>query len=199
VKARFQHIVNNRAWDGINRCGGGSTLAYTEQLRSHMPPLWRELGIQSMLDAPCGDFAWMSLVVDQLGCEYRGADIVPELIEHNRDHWPQYQWQELDITQDPLGSADLLFCRDCLFHLSETSIDLVVRNWLRSGIPWLVTTHYLPGHWSNCAIEDGGFRPLRMTEPPFLWPEPRYSLPDGPVDHTVRHQAVWHRADWIPL
>src|SRR5688572_15166107 len=71
------HAANE--WGTVeSRSGPGSTLARTEHLREGLPRLLDELGVRSLLDAPCGDFHWMQHVVPHLD-RYVGVDIVPEL------------------------------------------------------------------------------------------------------------------------
>lgn len=193
MKEIFRDIVLNLRWDGRNTCGGGSTLEYTHSLQQQLPELLQRYNITSMLDAPCGDYSWMHLVKFPADFEYTGADIVPELIQRNQQSWPSTRFEQLDITQDALPDVDLLFCRDCLFHLSQADIDLVIHNIRRSKIKYVMTTTYLPGHWDNTNISTGEFRPIRLTEEPFAWPEPIDSIEDGPEHNITRHLALWTR------
>ncbi len=183
----------NLRWDRHNTCGGGSTLEYTHHLRQQLPELLQRHNITSMLDAPCGDYSWMHLVKFAPGFEYTGADIVPELVQRNQQTWPAKHFIELDLTQDTLPDVDLLFCRDCLFHLSQADIERVLDNIRSSRIKYLMTTTYLPGHWNNTNISTGGFRPICLTEAPFSWPDPIDSIEDGPEHNITRHMALWRR------
>ncbi|HVZ93307.1 MAG TPA: hypothetical protein VG797_02240 [Phycisphaerales bacterium] len=79
----FRHIYKNRTWgDRESVSGPGSELAETHAVRAILPPLLKELGVTSILDAPCGDFNWMKHV-DLTNIHYIGADVVPELIAEN--------------------------------------------------------------------------------------------------------------------
>ena len=76
----FARIYARREWgDDESRSGPGSGLTRTAGLRAALPTLLRELEVERILDAGCGDFHW-------LGCaelavqEYIGIDVVPELI-----------------------------------------------------------------------------------------------------------------------
>ncbi|GEM_PF-4640854 len=63
-------------------CGAGSNLEQTRVIRRGIAALVEELGIRTMLDAPCGDYHWMRHVPIELD-QYIGADIVRELIEED--------------------------------------------------------------------------------------------------------------------
>jgi hypothetical protein len=87
-RAYFAGMYKDNVWgDMDSRSGSGSNLANTEALRSALPGLFESLGVRSLLDLPCGDWAWMR-TVDLTGLDrYIGGDIVPELIERlNREY-----------------------------------------------------------------------------------------------------------------
>ena len=75
-----------------------------------------------MLDVPCGDFYWMRLV--PLDVDYTGGDIVSDIVARNQAQYgdERRRFLRLDLLQDPLPAADLIFCRDCLVHLSNAHI-----------------------------------------------------------------------------
>src|SRR5438128_829316 len=80
----FSYIYSCGRWGhGESRSGPGSSLASTRNLREHLPGVLSQLGVRSMLDAPCGDFHWMSQVPLALE-QYIGADIVPAMIRDNQ-------------------------------------------------------------------------------------------------------------------
>ena len=95
-----------------------------------------------MLDAPCGDFNWMQHVTKNTSIKYIGGDIVKPLIKYNQTEYGDKDttFTHLDLTKNTLPKVDLLFCRDCLFHLSYKDISLVLNNFLGSSIPYLMTT-----------------------------------------------------------
>ena len=81
--SRFQRIFEENTWGNTESVSGeGSNLDRTAVLRAKLPALLARHGVQSMLDAPCGDFYWMKEV--PLGdIDYTGADIVPEIIDRD--------------------------------------------------------------------------------------------------------------------
>jgi len=60
IEDRFTEIYKSNYWGSKESVSGiGSTLIYTENLRSKLPDLFQLYSIKSIFDAPCGDFNWM--------------------------------------------------------------------------------------------------------------------------------------------
>ena len=192
MKHIFNNIIKRGDWRYSNTvCGGGSTLEYTEPLRNALPEFLTNHNINSMLDAPCGDYSWMQLVEFPAGFKYIGGDIVEFLIENNRQSHPSTEFLNFDLTTTPLPDVDLLFCRDCLFHLSYDDIMLVFKNIARSNIKYILTTSYYPGHYSNIDIKTGDFRPISLLEIPYSLPEPVDSIDDWIPEYAARRLCLW--------
>lgn len=144
-----------------------------------MPALLRELGVDSILDAPCGDFNWMRTV--NLGTAgYIGVDVVPELVARNEKLYgsPSRTFIQCDITRDSLPRVDIILCRDCLVHLPDTEINRAIRNFKRSGSTYLLTTTY-PSQGATRSSIIGLWRPLNLELPPFSLAPPLRMLAEG--------------------
>ncbi|HEX8499568.1 MAG TPA: class I SAM-dependent methyltransferase [Pyrinomonadaceae bacterium] len=172
----FGRIHSGNLWGEAESASGvGSTLEKTEAVRRELPALLGRFDVRTLLDAPCGDFNWMSRV-DLSGVEYVGADIVPELVESNRARFA-LDFRVLDITRDALPSSDLILCRDCLIHLSHRFCLMALANFRRSGARYLLTTHYPDA--INRDILTGQWRPLNLQAPPFDFPAPLGAIDEG--------------------
>jgi hypothetical protein len=172
--------------------GKGSTLHYTAGLRDWLPGLLRRLGVHRFLDAPCGDFNWMR-TVDLDGISYIGMDIVADLTGHLQQTYGSERRRFLtgDITRDPLPEADLMMCRDCLFHLPYAYDWQALENFARSGIPYLLTTSHLG---RNRDIDQPGqWRQLNLMAPPFTFPPPLEQVDDWVDGHPRRIMGLWSR------
>ena len=115
-----------------------------------------QFSIRTMLDIPCGDGHWMS----QVGLElehYIGGDIVEDLVSESRARWRPStgisEFVRLDLIHDLLPKVDLVFCRDCLVHLSFADALQALEKIQTSGSRYLLTTTF-PGrnefrhsHW----------------------------------------------------
>ena len=81
----FSRIYRDNAWgDTRSKSGSGSSLVATDKIRQQLPDLMRSYNLESLLDAPCGDFIWMREIVENVKV-YIGVDIVPELIDRNNE------------------------------------------------------------------------------------------------------------------
>jgi SAM-dependent methyltransferase len=175
----FQEAFRANLWGGDSRSGHGASLDQTAGIRAWIPTLCERLAVGRLLDVPCGDFSWMA-EVDLRGASYVGGDLVPEIVERNREHYGRAdrQFLELDLTRSVLPAADLLVCRDCLVHLSHAHVRAALANIVRSEISWLLTTTF-PAEPGNVDIVTGDWRPIDLTKPPFELPEPVELMNEG--------------------
>lgn len=162
-----QYYQHNRWKDPESRSGPGSTLEYTKNLRARLPELFDKFNINTVLDAPCGDFNWMKHVVENYDITYLGCDIVPEIVRDNQKYvTDKIQFSELDITCDKLPDADLMICRDCLFHFSEEYIWKFLNNFAQSNIKYLLTSSHI-NSTQNKNIKVGDFFTLNLFAFPY--------------------------------
>lgn len=187
-----------RAFDGKDwsedgrletRSGKGSTLEATEVVRALLPDLFRRLGVRVFLDAPCGDFHWMQHT-DLSGVSYIGGDVASSIIEANTQRHARegVRFELMDVTKTPLPRADLMLCRDCMMHLKDRYRKAFFRNFVASGIPWLLTTrHY---NLVNLKLaNNGGFRRFNPCAAPFGFPEPVENHIEEDTSATVEDPA----------
>jgi hypothetical protein len=161
----FTEIYENNKWSSSeSRSGNGSELKNTITLRNELPFLFKKYNISSILDIPCGDFNWMK-EVNLSDIDYTGADIVPSIIEQNKQKYP-YNFQVLDLTKDSLPKVDLIFVRDCLGHLSNENVFKALDNIQLSGSKYLISTSFTKWDF-NADIDDGGWRCINLMIPPF--------------------------------
>ncbi len=182
--------------------GPGSSLAQTSELRRCLPLLIEELGIESLLDAPCGDFNWMQHV-SLGGRRYIGVDVHGETVARNR--WrharPDRSFHQLDLMRDPLPRAHAILCRDLLPHLSFAQAFQVLRNFASSGASYLLTTTFTQPR-QNRETSHAVWRPLNLSLPPFLFPAPLRLIGEKCTEangsFADKSLAVWSLADLMP-
>ncbi|MFC1843338.1 class I SAM-dependent methyltransferase [Thermodesulfobacteriota bacterium] len=193
----FTHIYKSNLWESDESVSGpGSTLEYTKNIRKQLPLLFREFGVSTILDAPCGDYNWFSHVERGPSVRYLGMDIVQNLVAKNQSSFGDQNtaFSVLDILTDRLPDADLWLCRDALIHFSNRDIFLTIRNFLGSNISYLLTTSYTNNE-RNIDIPTGSFRWLNLERPPFNFCRPEKYIDDWIAGSPVRHLCLWKRED----
>lgn len=201
AEARFTHIFHANKWrDADSRSGAGSSLKATVQVRQGLTQLFDDLGAQTVLDAPCGDFNWMQHVIADKPVNYIGSDIVKPLIDSNQSHYgdSNTRFTHADITTDTLPNADLWVCRDCLIHLSFDDIQRVVENCCRSSVRyWLTTTHQ--NIRENIDIPTGHCRMINLERAPFNFPPPLRYIDEDDAENTGKRLALWSLAQILEM
>jgi hypothetical protein len=172
--------------------GTGSDLSQTASLRSVLPVLFKNYGINTMLDIPCGDFYWMNKT-DLSNIEYIGADIVDEIVANCEKNY-QHTFKILDIINSELPNVDLIFCRDCFVLLPNDMVKTAIENIKKSGSKYLMSTSFVKlGANSDTTI--GGWRPLNLTKPPFNLPAPCFTINEKCTEDNGKYKdksmCVW--------
>lgn len=172
-----------------DRCG--SSMNYTKKLRDELPALFKKYNIQSMFDAGCNDYSWMSTITDNL--DYYGGDISVPMITDLKIRHPELKVSHHDVTTDAFPQVDLLFIKDVTIHLNYVDKKKIIQNWLSSEITWIMVTH---DEFEKDNVDfsyDTGF-PFAFVN----WEQAPWNSPK-PVDviYEVRTggrcMALWHR------
>lgn len=140
----------------------------------------------------------MKEILKNSNINYTGGDIVTELISKNISTYatPSTNFIVLDITTDKLPDADLMICRDCLFHLSYENIEKFIINFNNSNIEYLLTTsHTNDGKFKNKNISNGGFRLIDLFDAPFNFPtSPLKYIDDWIPGYPERKMILWSKS-----
>jgi hypothetical protein len=176
----FTSIFKRNGWGNDESVSGaGSALASPSVLDSvkSLDFIIREWKIKTLNDAPCGDFYWMPLILGRFPrIEYRGFDIVSEMIEWNKQRYPDYDFQTTDVTINILPQADLIFCKDLILHLRDKDVAATLRNFKRSRSRFLLITNMTGCKNSelNSSLP-GDFRHIDLLAEPYNFPTPIWS------------------------
>ncbi|HEY5624555.1 MAG TPA: class I SAM-dependent methyltransferase [Gammaproteobacteria bacterium] len=195
----FTHYYEVNQWKNPESVSGiGSTLANTHNIRRELPALMERFGFETLLDAPCGDFNWFRAIPRSGGFSYIGGDIVQPLVASNAAAYgdDRTRFIALDIVNDPLPSADLWMCRDCLIHLSYDDICSAIERFLESDIEYLLTTVHT-GCELNRDIPTGDFRLLNLELEPFRFPAPILYVDDSADGLPARAMGLWRRGELL--
>ena len=200
LKDKFSTVYEKNIFPGsVSRSGEGSDLVQTETIRREIPALLTELGIHTFLDAPCGDWYWMQHV-DLPVVRYIGTDIVEALIRKNQAQFgnDKISFRCLNLTEDGIPKADLIFSRDCLVHLCFADALTIIANFKKSGAKYLLTTTFTE-RASNSDLGDGFWQPLNMQKAPFNFPAPLRLINEGCTEdnhnYTDKCLGMWRLAD----
>jgi hypothetical protein len=198
VEKRMTRIYKSNYWGNKESVSGpGSTLVSTQGLILQLPLLIKRLKIQSIFDAPCGDFNWMKRVLEDLDIRYLGGDIVQDLIDINTKKYSsdQVKFQQFNISQDKFPYSDLWLSRHIFFHLSFHDIAGALENFLESKSTYILTTNSLvEDNYINRDIESGGWRPVDLFGAPFNFPTQvlatiqDYAPPASPTNLILLHR-----------
>jgi len=194
----FRRIYESNHWGAAERSGAGASHDQSAAVLAHLDTLIGQLGVRTLLDVPCGDFAWMQYL--RADVHYVGGDVLPELVAANHRHWggPSRRFAAIDILKDDLPDADLLLCRDCLVHFSFADVAAALRTIRRSRCEWLLTTTF-PHCLVNEEIVTGDWRPINLERAPFHLPAPRLLLneqcTEGGDTFADKSLALWRVED----
>jgi SAM-dependent methyltransferase len=194
-KQVFSNIFAKNWWNNAeSRSGWGAELNRTVAIRADLQEFVQRHSIQSLLDAPCGDFHWMQHMKWPSGFKYVGGDIVHDLIIENRRKYPGVDFVELDVLNDPLPQVDAWLARDLMIHFPDQAIRTALKQFRRSKIGYLLATTY-PHAQQNADIKFGQVRHLNLCAPPFGFPPPFKILREDDDPRTGRIIGVWRRLD----
>ena len=172
IEEKFEIIYKTNYWsDDKSKSGAGSNFESTRGIKEHLPFIIQKFKIETIFDAPCGDFSWMKQILNTTNVNYHGSDIVTEIVDDNIKKFlnKNIYFSKKNIILDKLPDCDLMICRDCLFHFSNEDIFLFLENFLSSNIKFLLTTSHLNdnNNFKNINIETGDFRYLDLFSEPF--------------------------------
>jgi SAM-dependent methyltransferase len=180
IKDIFTEIYRQNTWGSEEtRSGPASSLERTAEIREHLPQLFQQLQIQSLLDCGCGDWNWMK-TVNLSGIQYMGVDIVEQLVTTLQKQFTDDSvfFQQLDCTVDPPETADLWLARDFCSVLNFQQILHFFQKFLESKSKYIALTS-IDTPKQNVDSIPGNSRPLNMRSSPFHLPEPIVTLSDG--------------------
>lgn len=176
----FTRIYDKNAWNGrTSRSGIGSDPDQTKELIKTLPKVITKYNIKTLIDAPCGDFAWMQHI-DLNNIQYTGIDIVDDVIKSNKILFtsPNIRFEKANILTSLISQYDMILCRDCLVHFSYADIQIALKNLGRSGSRYLLMTNY-PHCPNNKDIITGEWRQLNFQIEPFNLKPPLESFIEG--------------------
>jgi hypothetical protein len=131
--------------------------------------LCRFLEVKSLVDAGCGDFAWMQQVSQRfslyLGLDLDGKQITD--LDYRFGGLRGHFFACRDVAVHPLPAADAILCRDLFSGQSVETVQAILANVKASGSRYLMAS-----------TVPGGPAPLDLAAAPFGMPLPLIQFPD---------------------
>lgn len=193
----FTHIYRTNRWgDPVSISGPGSNPENTAAILAAIPGILERYDVASILDIPCGDYAWMRHL--PFDGRYIGADVVPDIITRNRELYaaPSRRFEVLDLLVDALPRVDLILCRDCMVHLSNGQVRRGIARILASRSRLLLATHF-PNCRRNKDIITGSWRPINLEIAPFRLPPPILMIDEPKSLHQGKTLSLWKLDDCL--
>ena len=162
LKDKFTNIVENNKWCSGGEetpCGRGSTLRAIEEfnLVEVISDFIKEKEIRSIVDVGCGDFNWMRFV-ELHGATYLGYDIVKSLVCDNNERYSNLDgtihFTECCGLEYNFTPADLLICKDVLFHQELSDVEKFLDQHL-SRFKYALFSHHPDIDNTNRDINNG--------------------------------------------
>lgn len=212
VEDVFSFIFRQGFWHPDVKSGEGSIPSRNRRYMKILRDFFREKQIKSVVDLGCGDWSF-SQQIDWSGIDYLGIDIVPELIDslNTRFGRPGVRFRRDNLVTCPLPRADLAISKDVLQHLPGSMIAQYLER--LTSFKYAILTNdrlkYEPRSWRglwrlvetplkpNSEIEPGGWRILRLNDPPFrLGAKVLADLPYWATDGVHRKEVLlWTNPD----
>ena len=171
----FTNIYINDTWNmGQNetKSGLGSTIQFTENIRTKLIDFIKEKNINNMIDTICGEWNWMKLIKNDL-CNYIGIDIVKDIVDQNNKLYSNNKIKFIHtdfltfIKNQNDCSVDLILCRHTLEHLpSEYNINFL--NECKRVCKYLFVTGYNDNNKLNSELPESIYRPINLKLEPYL-------------------------------
>ncbi len=165
IHQAFEAIYASNSWS--HGSGPGSRSRNTIEYRAFLERFIEANRVRSVTDLGCGDWQF-SQQIDWSAVAYTGFDVVEPIVTGNREKHgrPNVEFRLFRTIED-LPGGDLLLAKEVLQHLpTQTVLNYIaaIRAKYRFA---LLTNSTEPRELANTDIAPGGYRPLRLDEPPF--------------------------------
>jgi hypothetical protein len=143
----FSLIYKDKMWGGSDDFYSGHGSADPQLVEPYIAAVSAFLSdlptAPDVCDFGCGDFR-VGQKVRPLCAGYVGADVVPELIERNKERFADLNvdFRVVDIVTDDLPEGEVAFIREVLQHLSNAEIEAVLPKLAK--FRYVVVTEDLP-------------------------------------------------------
>lgn len=199
----FNEIYNKSPVTYINFEKEQETKIITQNnIKKDLEKLFQNLKINSIFDANCKDYSYMSDITLPNDCLYTGNDFSQNLIEENKKKYSKkslnsesiekkfINFTSIDLTKEIPPTVDLIFCKDFFNHLPFKDIKTIIENFKKSKSKYLLTTTHQNKFNKDCVA--GNSRKVNLQLPPFNFSQPRELIYDK---FNEKFLALWKLDD----
>ena len=156
----------------------------TNNLIANLEKFFLNNNIKKILDAPCGDCAWIEKIF-RLDIQYTGIDIVGELILTNKEKFKKNKNVNFyceDLTEyNKFDNYDFILMRDFFIHLPLPMIKKILTNLKNSNCKYFAFNNYESVNL-NKEISTGQHRKINLLKDPFFLNLPYYKIHEVNTD-----------------
>ena len=150
----------------------------TNNLIFELKEFFKDKNIKRILDAPCGDCAWIREIFNT-NIEYTGIDIVEDLIYENSikfKHHRNVKFYCKDLTEsNEFNNFDFVLLRDFFIHLPIETINKTLINLKESNCKYFAFNNY-ENIEANKQISTGQHRKINILQKPFYFNKPDFKI-----------------------
>ena len=150
----------------------------TNNLIFELREFFKNNNIKKVLDAPCGDCAWIKELFNK-NIEYTGIDIVEDLINDNLNKFKDYKNIKFyckDLTEsNEFNNFDFVLLRDFFIHLPLETIKKILKDLNESNCKYFAFNNYESVEL-NKQISIGQHRKINILNKPFFFKKPDFKI-----------------------
>tara|TARA_B100000900_G_scaffold115545_1_gene97140 strand:+ start:496 stop:1140 length:645 start_codon:yes stop_codon:yes gene_type:complete len=169
---KSNHWNKSKKFDSNQSYSGPGSVAnsiQTNNLILELQKFFKENDIKNILDAPCGDCAWIKKIFET-DINYTGIDIVEDLINQNKLTFNSnlnIKFYCEDLTEyKNFNNYDFILLRDFFIHLPLKMINKILTNLKNSNCRFFAFNNYESAN-INKEISIGQHRKINILKDPF--------------------------------
>tara|TARA_A100001015_G_scaffold185967_1_gene206907 strand:+ start:86 stop:829 length:744 start_codon:yes stop_codon:yes gene_type:complete len=172
---KSQKFDLNQSYSGP---GSAANTIQTNNLILELQKFFKENNIKNILDAPCGDCAWIKKIFET-DIKYTGIDVVKDLIDKNEITYKLNRNAKFyceDLTDySYFDDYDFILMRDFFIHLPNSQIKKILTTLKNSNCKYFAFNNYERVNL-NKEITTGQHRKINLLKDPFNLDSPNYKI-----------------------
>ena len=178
---KSNHWNKSQTFDLNQSCSGPGSKAnsiQTNNLILEFQKFFKQNNIKNILDAPCGDCAWIKKIFNT-DIKYTGIDIVDDLIAKNKENFKlnkNVNFYCKDLSEyNEFSDYDFILLRDFFIHLPLPLITQILSNLKNSNCKYFAFNNYENVNY-NKEIITGQHRKINLLKEPFNLDNPSFKI-----------------------